>query len=203
MLRVGITGGLGSGKSTASAIFEMLDVPVYYADKEAKRLMSENIDLRNAIIEKFGERSFRDGHPDRSYLAGMVFNDPVKLAALNALVHPVTIADSEKWMQDRQAEGYPYVLKEAALIFESGSNIQLDYVIGVESPPELRIQRVMERDGLNEKQVKDRISRQMDEEQKMKQCDFILINDEHHLLVPQAVKLHQKLLSLASSDRSG
>lgn len=203
MLRIGITGGLGSGKSTASAIFEMLDVPVYYADVEAKRLMSEDIGLRKAITEKFGEKSFRDGQLDRSYLSGIVFNDPVKLAELNQLVHPVTIEDSEKWMQQKQAEGFPYVIKEAALIFESGSVKQLDHVIGVESPLALRIQRVIERDGLSEKQVMERINRQMDEEEKMKKCDFILINDEKHLLVPQVVKLHQKILALSSGDRSG
>jgi len=197
MLRIGLTGGLGSGKSTVAAIFELLDVPVYYADVAAKRLMEEDSSLRETIIENFGQDSYRDGKLNKSYLAELVFKDSVKLTTLNAIVHPKTIADSSKWMEQQMLNNTPYIIKEAALIFESDAHQSLDKVIGVSCPVEIRIKRAMERDGASEKKIIDRMSKQMDEEKKMGLCDFLLFNDEKELLVPQIVSLHRKLLKLS------
>lgn len=195
MLKVGLTGGIGSGKSTVAAIFEVLGVPVYYADQAAKRLMHENAELKNKIIDQFGTEAYRDGELNRDYLAAKVFSDPQQLALLNSFVHPLTIADAAAWMNRQRS---PYTIKEAALIFESGANTSLDYVIGVSSPETLRIKRVMERDKISAEQVMARLHKQMNEADKMKKCDFLLFNDEQQLLVPQVIQLHEKLLQLSS-----
>lgn len=194
MLKVGLTGGIGSGKSTVAAIFEVLGVPVYYADQAAKRLMHENAELKNKIIDQFGTEAYRDGVLNRDYLAAKVFSDPQQLALLNSFVHPLTIADAASWMNRQHS---PYTIKEAALIFESGANASLDYVIGVSSPETLRIKRVMERDNISAEQVMARLHKQMNEADKMKKCDFLLFNDEQQLLVPQVIKLHEQLLQLS------
>lgn len=197
MLRVGITGGIGSGKSTVCRIFEILGVPVYYADEAARRLMNEN-PLRNQIIANFGEAAYVGEELNRTWMATQVFNNPEKLALLNSLVHPVTIADADEWMKKQHS---PYTLKEAALLFESGSYQYLDYIIGVSAPVELRIARTTTRDQKSADEVRKRIDRQMDEDEKMNRCDFVLINDEKHLLIPQVIALHQQLL-LLSNNRS-
>lgn len=197
MLRVGITGGIGSGKSTVCRIFEILGVPVYYADEAARRLMNEN-PLRNQIIANFGEAAYVGEELNRTWMATQVFNNPEKLALLNSLVHPVTIVDADEWMKKQHS---PYTLKEAALLFESGSYQYLDYIIGVSAPVELRIARTTTRDQKSADEIRKRIDRQMDEDEKMNRCDFVLINDEKQLLIPQVIALHQQLL-LLSNNRS-
>jgi len=191
MLHIGITGGIGSGKSTVAGIFEALGIPVYYADKEAKKLMSEDEALIQSIKENFGERAYVNGELDRGYLASKVFNDTEKLALLNSLVHPATIAAADKWMK---AQNAPYVLKEAALIFESESHQYLDFVIGVSSPEELRIRRTMKRDGISREMVQSRMAQQMNEEEKMRLCKYIIINDEQQLILPQVLELHEEFM---------
>ena len=190
MLKVGLTGGIGSGKSTIAKIFEVLGIPVYYADDAAKRLMNEDDKLKEDIIRHFGKESYTNDRLNRSYLASLVFNNEEKLALLNSLTHPATINDANEWMQKQRS---PYIIKEAALIFESGSNDQLDYVIGVYAPAPLRIRRTMLRDNVTEEEVLKRISRQMNEEEKMKRCDFIITNDEQQMVLPQVLALHEKL----------
>ena len=197
-LRVGITGGIGSGKTTVARIFEVIQIPVYYADEVAKKLMNEDEALKKLIVEHFGDSSYTGGKLNREYLASVVFSDKQKLALLNSLVHPATIRQSNLWMK-RQVT--PYALREAALIFESGVQAQLDYVIGVSAPIELRIQRAMKRDGLTREQVQERIRRQINENIKMKLCDFIIINDGLIPLIPQVLKLHEKLISISSKRR--
>jgi len=194
MLRIGLTGGIGSGKTTVAKIFELLGVPVYYADDAAKRIMNEDEDLRAAIQKQFGESSYKNNELDRAYLSAKVFNDPFQLEILNSLVHPATLRDAFRWMNEQQS---PYSIKEAALIFETGAAEQLDYVIGVDAPLQLRIKRTMERNNVSYDEVTRRIKSQLDEKIKLKLCDFILQNDEQHLLIPQVVELHQKLLMLA------
>lgn len=196
MLRIGITGGIGSGKTTVSHVFEVLGIPVYYADDAAKRIMNEDDILKDKIQQAFGNEIYRDGRLDRKLLAEIVFNNPEKLSKLNAIVHPATLQDAANWMQ-RQTS--PYALKEAALIFESGAQEQLDYVIGVTAPAPLRILRTMQRDNITREAVIARMDKQMDEVIKMKLCDFVIVNDEQQKLIPQVLQVHEKLLALTNS----
>jgi len=198
MLRIGITGGIGSGKSTVARIFGVLGIPVYYADGAAKRLMNEDPRLIEQIIQHFGSNAYEDGKLNRSYISSMVFNNKEKLDLLNSIVHPATIRDSDDWMKLQNA---PYVLKEAALIFESGSQQGLDYVIGVSAPAPLRIHRAMKRDGISRAEVTARMTRQIQETIKMRLCNFIIINDEQTMLIPQVITLHNKLMELSKEKR--
>jgi dephospho-CoA kinase len=195
MLKIGLTGGIGSGKSTMAKVFETLGIPVYYADDAAKRLMNEDTALQLKIQEQFGEAAYTNGQLNRKYIADIVFTSPEKLELLNAIVHPATLQDAEQWMQQQNT---PYAIKEAALIFESGAQEHLDYVIGVYSSTPLRIQRTMQRDGVTREEVIARIDKQLDENIKMRLCDFVITNDEQELLIPQVVALHKKLLQLVS-----
>ncbi len=193
MLKIGITGGIGSGKTTVAKVFEVLGIPVYYADDAAKRMMNEDEELKENIRQQFGNDIYKDGRLDRKKMADIVFNASEKLNQLNALLHPATIKDAERWMQKQTA---PYSIKEAALIFESGAQENLDYVIGVTAPASLRIQRTMQRDNVTREAVMARMDKQLDETIKMKLCDFVLVNDEQEMLLPQVLELHNKLLSL-------
>jgi dephospho-CoA kinase len=194
MLRIGLTGGIGSGKTTVARVFETLGIPVYYADHAAKRLMNEDPAIRSALVDMFGASCFEHGVLNRAYLAAAIFDDPEKREQLNQLIHPATIADANKWLQEQQAA---YALREAALLFESGAAEGLDYVIGVSAPVSLRIQRVMKRDQLNIDEVKKRMATQLQEDIKIKLCDFVIINDERTGLLPQVLALHEKLTTLA------
>lgn len=194
MLRIGLTGGIGSGKSTVAKVFETLGIPVYYADDAAKRIMNEDEGLRKQVIAHFGDASYENGQLNRAHIASQVFNNKDKLALLNSIVHPVTIADAEKWMQQQHT---PYALKEAALIFEADAHKQLDYVIGVSAPFDLRLKRVMDRENITAEKVQARMDKQMDEEEKMKRCDFIIFNNEQQLLIPQVIELHEKLVAIS------
>jgi dephospho-CoA kinase len=196
MIRIGLTGGIGSGKSTVAKIFEVLGIPVYYADKETRRLMNEDPELRAAIIRHFGDKSYSNGELDRAYIASIVFNEKEKLDLLNSLTHPITIRHSQEWMKKQNS---PYAIKEAALIFETGSGENLDYIIGVYSPKNLRIKRVVQRDGTTEEEIQKRMSRQMNEEMKMKLCDFVISNNDFELVTPQVIALHEKLLQMQPS----
>lgn len=195
MLRIGITGGIGSGKSTVARIFGVLNIPVYSADDASKRLMAEDGNLKKNIIKYFGESSYLDGTLNRKYLAAQVFNDPKKIALLNSLVHPATINDATQWMEKQKSV---YLIKEAALIFESGSNKNLDYVVGVQSPKELRIERAMKRDNATHEEVEARMKLQINEDEKMKRCDFIIFNDEKQMLIPQVISLHEMFTKVGS-----
>lgn len=194
MLKVGITGGIGSGKTTVAKIFETLGIPVYYADDAARRIMNENEMLRNKIIEQFGPETYINKELNRKQLSSLIFNNEEKLALLNSLVHPITIEDAESWMAQQQT---PYAIKEAALIFESDAWKYLNKVIGVSAPYNLRIQRTMARDHVSKEAVESRLNKQMNETEKMNRCDFIINNDETELLIPQVIALHEKLLVLA------
>jgi len=200
MVRVGLTGGIGSGKSTVAQIFEVLGIPVYYADISAKKLMNEDAELRSAITTIFGEQAYVNNLLDRKYISSIVFSDPAKLQQLNALVHPATKKDGEAWMQQQTSS---YAIHEAALIFEAKVSDRLDLVIGVSSPEKLRIQRAMGRDKINRDEVLKRMDQQLDEGLKMSKRDFVLINNEQQLLIPQILELHQKLLVLSKQKKYG
>jgi dephospho-CoA kinase len=154
--------------------------------------MNEDEILKEKIQYHFGKECYLNGSLNRKYLSDLVFNNENKLLLLNSIVHPATLEDAKIWMQKQTA---PYALKEAALIFESGSQHQLDYIIGVFTPLPLRIQRVINRDQLSREEVKSRIDKQMDETIKMRLCDFVIKNDEQELVIPQVIKIHETLLS--------
>ncbi len=198
MLKIGLTGGIGSGKTTIAKIFELLNVPVYYADEASKRLYHTDKDLIANMKKHFGEDIYTNEQLNRSKLAEIVFNDPVKLELLNQLVHPPTIRDAEEWMRKQKA---PYAIKEAALLFESGAASGLDYIIGVQAPSHYRIKRVIERDGMKREDVINRANRQIDEEIKMRLCDFVIVNNDQELVMPQVLKLHSNLLKMAAPIR--
>jgi dephospho-CoA kinase len=199
MLKVGLTGGIGSGKSTVAKVFEVLGIPVYYADAEAKRLMNENESLKHQVQLEFGTGVYVNDRLDRKALADIVFHDPARLEKLNALVHPATLQDADEWLQ-RQTT--PYAIKEAALIFESGAHLQLDYVIGVHAPAPLRIQRVLQRDHISHEEIMARMDKQLTEDEKMLLCNFIITNDDHQLVIPQVLALHAQLLQLATGEQT-
>lgn len=196
MLQIGLTGGIGSGKSTVAKVFETLGIPVYYADAAGKRLMNENTELKQQIINLFGAESYVDGKLNRAYLASIVFNNKQQLERLNSLIHPATIEDAKKWILQQTT---PYAIKEAALIFESGSGAGLNYIIGVYAPQALRIKRTMERDNITREEVIKRMENQLAEEMKMKLCDFIIYNDEQQLVIPQVLQLHQQFIKEAAT----
>lgn len=194
--RVGITGGMGSGKTTVAAIFATLGIPVYRADDASKRLMNEDAVLKKQLIENFGEATYTNGFLNRQYLAAAVFNDTEKLNLLNSFVHPATISDAENWMQRQTSI---YAIKEAAIIFESGSQRYLDYIVGVYAPLPLRILRSMKRGNASREEVIARIDRQMDDTIKMKLCDTVITNDEQQALIPQVIKVHAIITALAGA----
>ncbi|MFN8315203.1 MAG: dephospho-CoA kinase [Chitinophagales bacterium] len=196
MIKVGITGGIGSGKTTVCEIFERLGVPVYYADKQAKYLMETDKKLREAIRQLFGDEAFdAENNLNRAFIAGIVFKDEEKLLALNALVHPAVKADYDSWNAILARKEYPYSLKEAALLVESGSYKDLDKLIVVSAPLEDRIKRVMARDNISEEQVKARIDAQLPESEKVKLADYVIDNNLIMELVPQVGKVHLDLLN--------
>ncbi len=194
-LKVGITGGIGSGKSIVAQVFALLHVPVLNADSIAKHLMDTDEQLKIAISSLLGTEAYKLGKLDRAFVASVVFNQPEKLAALNQLVHPVTIQYSEQWAQQQAA---PYVLKEAAIFFESGSYKEMDKMIGVYAPKEMRLARAMKRDNTSEAEILRRLDKQMNEEEKMKRCDFVINNDGTKSVIQQVLDLHNELLQLAA-----
>jgi dephospho-CoA kinase len=194
-LKIGLTGGIGSGKSTVAKLFELLQVPVYYADAASKLLYHSNQELKASLKHHFGEDVYTNDQLNRAKLAAIVFNDKDKLDLLNSLVHPLTIQDAAEWMSRQTA---PYIIKEAALLFESGSVAGLDFVIGVYSPATIRIKRVMDRDGISRQDVLTRMARQIDEGIKMRLCDFVITNNEQEMVIPQVLDLHQQLLQKAT-----
>jgi dephospho-CoA kinase len=195
MLKVGITGGIGSGKTTVCKIFEQLGIPVYYADDRAKRLMVEDPQLVRGIMALLGEEAYTpEGQLDRTFVANIVFNNPGKLAQLNDLVHPAVARDGAAW-QEKQTE-VPYTLKEAALLYEAGSYRALDRMICVVAPEEMRIQRVMERDRVDRAAVLARMDKQWPQAQKARLADFLIYNDGTQSLVQQVVRIHKRLKSI-------
>ncbi len=188
--QIGITGGIGSGKTTVCKIFVVLGIPVYYADVSAKQLMNSDPELKQQIIDRFGSAVY-DPRLNPQALAGLVFDDTKALEDLNALVHPAVLNDYSSWYKTKKKEA-PYVIKEAALLYESGSHEQLDEIIVVEADAETRIRRVMDRDGINRAAVEARMSKQDDSI--AARADHLIHNDDSTPLIPQVLALHQKFL---------
>lgn len=193
MIRVGLTGNIGSGKTTVCRLFEMLGVPVYYADDIAKHFL-ESDEVAKEIRARFGAGYILyDGRPDRKKLARLVFNNKTKLDELNKLIHPKVQEDFERWLA-RHPES-TYVIMEAAILFETGRNRDFDKIIMVTAPEDLRIQRVCQRDNVSTNDVKSRMKNQWDEGRKIPLADFIIRNNEKLLLMPQVEKVHNRLIN--------
>lgn len=194
-LKVGVTGGIGSGKSLICKIFAQLGAPVYDADSRAKTLMIEDTILVEQIKAAFGEQSYaKNGELNREYLSQEVFNNSLRLESLNRLVHPRVQLDSDRWMNENA--NAPYLIKEAALLFEAGSYKTLDKIIVVTAPEALRVTRVIDRDKARTKaDVLKIIGNQMSEEEKISRADFVIRNDESQLVIPQVLKLHERFIN--------
>lgn len=196
-LRVGITGGIGSGKSMVCRMLHFMGVPIYYADIRAKWILSTDEAVITEVKKLFGEEAYQpDGEYNRPFVAKIAFANPEKLAALNAIVHPAVEEDSRLW-HEALGQIAPYTVKEAALMIESGSHQFLDKLIVVTAPEAVRLARVVARDGLSEADVRRRMESQMPESEKVRLADFVIQNDGHAPLIPQVVALHQALLALA------
>ena len=196
MVKIGITGGIGSGKTTVCSIFEQLGIPVFYADTVAKEIMVTDPILREGITAAFGIASYElSGKLNNKHIAQIVFNNKVELEKLNALVHPAVFRAFESWQQTIPAE-VPYNLKEAALLFESGSYKMCDHNILVTASRAVKIQRVMERDGVTSEQVEARMDKQLSDEEKNKMADFLITNDESQSVILQVLELHHQFINL-------
>lgn len=192
-LKVGITGGIGAGKSVAAKIFSILGIPIYSADDRAKWLMAHDPELTKSIINEFGTNSYLpDGSINRTFLAERIFADPEKVKKINSLVHPAVGRDFLNWAETQNA---PYVIKEAALIFETGGQKSLDYTINVSSPLKIRVTRILMRDpNRSEEQVNQIINQQMPDDEKNELADFVIKNTDNKLLIPQVLAIHEKLV---------
>lgn len=198
MLKIGITGGIGSGKTLATEVFSKLGVPVYRSDEESKLLLNTDHSLKKRLIALFGELIYTtSGLLDRKVLADIVFSNAAALDQLNAVVHPAVREHFLNWLHVQTSL---YVLKEAAILFESKANIDCNKVIMVYCPLALRIERAMKRDGVNREAVLSRLEKQMPDEEKVKLCDYVLYNDGVRPLLPQIIALHKELLHLAGQE---
>lgn len=194
MLKIGITGGIGSGKTTVCSIFETLGIPVFYADDVAKEVMVNDTILVQGLQEAFGPESYtEEGHLNRKHIAGIVFNDAQALSRLNDLVHPAVFRAFDHWVENLAAEP-PYILKEAALLFESGSYKMCDRNVLVTAPLEMKLKRLMARDGSTVAEISARMDKQFTDEQKALLSDYIISNEETKSLVLQVLDLHQQFL---------
>ncbi len=190
-LQIGITGGIGSGKSLVCRIFTALGVPVYNADDRAKWLLNHDEKLKKTVEALLGKEAYwPDGAYNRQWVSHKVFNNPTLLRELNAVVHPRVGEDTQAWLKLHKK--VPYVVKEAAIMGKAGENNTLDKVIVVQAPLAMRIQRVLQRDPQrSETEIRDIIARQMSDEERLKMADYVLYNDDCQLLIPQVWALHQ------------
>ncbi|MBN2521692.1 MAG: dephospho-CoA kinase [Bacteroidales bacterium] len=193
MLKIGITGGIGSGKSTVCKIFSVLGIPVFHADERAKNLIDNNRGIRNEIIREFGPDSFVNGIYNTGYISKVVFTRKEKLHKLNSIIHPFVAEDFSQWV--KAYEYAKYILEEAAILFESGADQFLDYIIVVNAPLDLRIRRIMNRDGISREMVLQRMKNQFPADNILPLADWIIENDEKHLILPQILSIHDQLIS--------
>ena len=201
MIKVGITGNIGSGKSTIAKLFALLGTPVYNADSRAKAIMVEDTELKNELVKVFGnETYFADGQLNRTYLSQQVFNNPNQLKILNSIVHPAIFRDFNFWLNQYKAAQIPYILKEAALLIESGSYKDLDYLILVQADEEIRLQRSIARDAASAEAILARMKNQMPQENKVPFAQFIIQNNHNDLLIPQVLKIHNELILLSGKN---
>ena len=193
MLKIGLTGGIGSGKSFVSRIFKTLGIPVYDSDQEAKRLMMESEELVQGIKNIFGTKAYNGEHLNRTYISEQIFTDKQLLSSLNGIVHPAVHEDFMNWSE--QQDDKPYIIKEAAILFETGGYKLLDHTILIVADEQTRINRVVERDKVSKESVRDRINNQMSDEEKIKYADFIINNNNDSMILQQIVDLHHQILN--------
>jgi dephospho-CoA kinase len=194
MQKIGITGSIGSGKSIVCKIFEQLDVPVYYADDRAKILMNSNPEIIAKVKLLFGNESYTEtGELNRKHISDIAFNNKDLLTQLNRIVHPIVFKDFDNWLLEKEQLKVKYIIKEAALMFETDSYKKLDKFIVVTAPMELRISRTMQRDSITKEQVLSRMNNQLSQDEKLAKADYEIINDEQTSLIEQVYNLHQQL----------
>ena len=198
MLKVGITGGMGTGKTFVSQLFKLLNIPIYDSDSRAKWLCDHDQVVVSSIKNLLGADAYtREGNYNKPFVAKLIFNNPALKIKLEQIIHPAVQADSEKWFSDLiSTRLYPYAIKEAALLFESGSSKYLDKIIVVDAPLSKRIQRIQIRDNKSKEEIATRINNQWPNEEKVKLADFIIMNDEIHPVIPQVLAIHKKLVAL-------
>ncbi len=197
MVIIGLTGGIGSGKTTISKCFESFGIPVYVADYEAKALMNRSKVIKRKLIQLFGESAYKKGKLNRAYLASKIFNDKALLTKMNAIVHPKVASHFKRWLKKQEA---PYVIKEAAIIFENNLERQYDYIITVVADEDLRIKRVMKRDNSTLKKVKSIISNQLADAEKIDKSDFVITNNKLEPAKKQATDIHHQILQIISKQ---
>jgi dephospho-CoA kinase len=193
MITVGLSGGIGSGKTVISRIFLTLGIPVFYADAETKALYDTHAGLRKALTELLGTHVYHNDKLQRKLMASLIFQDETLLQKVNALAHPLVLQRFEQWAAQQEA---PYVLQEAAILFESGINEKMNYTIAVAAPETLRITRAMQRDKVTEQEVTLRMQQQWTDEQRNEKANFIIVNDEKQAILPQVITIHQNILKL-------
>ena len=194
MLRIGITGGIGSGKSTVCSVFRTLGIPIYVADDEAKKIMATDRKVKTQLVNAFGKETFdKNDELNRKYLSGIVFDNKEQLKILNSIVHPALWQHIIDWNLERQQENHLYTLQEAAILFEGGGNKFMDGVILVFADQEERIIRTMKRDRCSREEVLARMSKQMPEEEKKKLADYVIHNNSGDEVIPQVLELHERL----------
>jgi dephospho-CoA kinase len=199
MKKIGVTGCIGSGKTMVCKVFEQLGIPVYNADERAKFLMVHNQEIIQHVILLFGKESYSEnGELNRKHISSIVFNNKALLNELNKLVHPIVFADFDNWVLERKKEKYPYIIKEAALMFETDSYKGLDKFIVVTAKKETRIARTIQRDNISREQVLERMKNQFSQSKKLKLGDYEIVNDESKSVIKQVVTLHKKISKLSN-----
>jgi dephospho-CoA kinase len=191
MFKVAVTGGIGSGKSLVCKVFEKLGIPVFYADKAAKELMNSNKSVCEKLISYFGREIYdAEGKILRDKFAEIIFNDQTSLLKVNEIVHPAVRNEFNNWVKKQNA---PYVIEEAAIVFETGQTHHFDWIITVTASLELKIKRVMKRDNISREKVLERMKNQETDQTKNEKADFIIVNDDKELILPQIISIHNKL----------
>ena len=196
MMKIGLTGGMGSGKSTVAKIFEALNIPVFYADDESKQILETNSGVKEKLSNHFGAELFANGELNRPFLAAQIFNNQEALAFVNSVMHPAVAERFLEWSTEQQA---PYCLKEAAILFETGSYKELDKTILVVADKNLRVKRVRKRNSWSRDEVLARMKNQWEDREKEPLADFVIYNNEKEMLTPQILKIHEDLIRAANA----
>ena len=191
---VGLTGGIGSGKSMVASVFERLDVPVYSADAAGRRILNDDLEVRQQVKSLLGTKAYSGNVADRAFIASMVFETPTKLESLNSIIHPAVKTDFEKWKSEQIEFGYHYCIRESAILFETKTHLDCDLVVVVIAPESARIKRVINRDGVKESDVRTRMEKQMKQDMAIAQADLVIDNSGDIAVIPQVMSIHRHCL---------